>query len=467
MMFKRSGTMDLKQYRHYHFIGIGGMSMSGLAEMLNARGAEVSGSDRTDGPMLDKLRSEGIRCYVGHEASQVHGADAVVYTAAIPKDNCELREAERLGIPLIYRGDLLGAWMHEYPVSIGVCGTHGKSTCTSMCATILLGAGKDPGVHIGTELDLIGGTTRVGEGSVFVAESCEYQDSFLDLFPTVAVVLNIEEDHLDYFSGIDQIRDSFVRFIRICPEDSGLAVLNGDDPQTMRAGKEAGRRYVTFGLGEVCDYRADEIVLENGKYSYTLFRKGERVTRVSLSVPGRHHIYNSLAAIAACEACGVPAEEAAEHVKEYHGAARRFDDGGFCGGARIVHDYAHHPTEIRATLSAARDNAQGQVWCVFQPHTYTRTKQLFDSFAKAFSDSDHLLLADIYAAREPDPGDISSAMLAEAVKNQGHPDSRYGGSMEAIADTLKKETKPGDLILILGAGDIIRILPMLNGEKKA
>jgi len=462
MVFMRRETMDLKQYQHFHFIGIGGISMSGLAEMLAQRGAEVSGSDRTDSPMLAKLRSEGIRCYVGHEASQVHGADAVVYTAAIPKDNCELLEAERLGIPGIYRGDLLGAWMKEYPVSVGICGTHGKSTCTSMCSTVLVQAGVDPSVHIGTELELIGGTTRLGQSGVFVTEACEYQDSFLDFFPTIAVVLNIEEDHLDYFSGIDQIRESFVRFIRLCPETEGLAILNGDDPQTMQAGREAGRRSVTFGLGENCDYRAVDLRLKDGSYAFSLIRRNEKIADVTLGVPGRHNVYNALAAIAACEACGVPAETAAELIAQYHGAARRFADGGTCCGARIVHDYAHHPTEIRATLSSARDNTKGDVWCVFQPHTYTRTKLLFDDFSEAFSQADHLLLADIYAAREPDPGDIHSRMLAEAVARKGHPDARYAGTMDHIAEILKKEVRPGDMILILGAGDIIKLLPLIQ-----
>jgi len=454
--------MDLDSYQHYHFIGIGGISMSGLAEMLVSRGKEVSGSDRQDSPMLTKLRAEGITCFVGHLSSQVHGADAVVYTAAIPKDNCEMQEALRLNIPLIYRGDLLGAWMARYGTALGICGTHGKSTTTSMIATILLECGADPSVHIGTELDLISGTTRSGKSDLFVTEACEYQDSFLDLFPTCVVVLNIEADHLDYFSGLDAIRDSFTRFMRLCPEETGLIIYNGDDPECQRAAEAAGRPSETFGLSESATWRAADVSLENGHYAFTVLYKGQPRAHLRLGVPGRHNIYNALAALAAALRCGIEPEAAAPALTHYTGAARRFAFEGFFRGAEVIHDYAHHPTEIRATLSAARDKARGDIWCIFQPHTYTRTKALFDDFIGCFQDASHLLLVDIYAAREPDPGDISSPMLAQALRGSGHPDARYAPNFRAAVQAVQEGIRPGDLILVLGAGDITGILPLLK-----
>jgi len=454
--------MNLSQYEHYHFIGIGGISMSGLAQMLLRRGHTVSGSDRSDSSILGKLRAEGITCFVGHRAEQVEGADAIVYTAAVPQDNCELVRARELGIPTIYRGDLLGAWMRDYGVRVGICGTHGKSSCTSMLATILVEAEKDPSVHIGSELPLISGTTRLGQSEVFITEACEYQDSFLDFFPTVALVLNIEEDHLDYFADLSAIVDSFVKFIRLCPQDGGLAIVNGDDPECILAARRGERETVTFGLGDANDWQAVDLHTVNGLYAFSVLNQGAAVGQVQLSVPGRHHVYNALGAIAAAVACGVEPCDACRFVGHYAGASRRFADAGTCNAARLVHDYAHHPTEIRATLSSARDVSRGKIWCVFQPHTYTRTRALFSQFVEAFGDADHVLLADIYAAREPDPGDMNSRMLADAVTRSGHPDCRYGGAFDTIAETLRREVKEGDLVLILGAGDIIGILPSLQ-----
>jgi UDP-N-acetylmuramate--alanine ligase len=437
-----------------HFIGIGGVSMSGLAEILISRGYTVSGSDRSENALTAKLRALGAEVYAGHRAGQERGAALIVKNAAIPDDNPELAAARAQGVPVMERTELLGQIMGEYRTAVGVCGTHGKTTTTSMLTTILTLTGRDPTAHIGSELALINGTTRTGSHDLFVAESCEYKDGFLRLSPTIVVMLNIDADHLDYFRDIDHIEQSFAAFADRLPAD-GLLIGNGDDARVCRIMAGCGRRWEAFGLGADNGWRAQDIASDaNGCAGFTLRYPGGSVP-VRLSVPGRHNVMNALAALAAAAACGVSPDEAAPALAAYTGAARRFEKIGERGGALLYHDYAHHPTEVAATLAAARQKNPARLLCVFQPHTYTRTRMLFDAFTRCFDDADEVVLLPIYAAREPDPGDISSQMLSDAISMRPDgPPCRCAADFEDAAGIIRSLIAPGDIVLTLGAGDI-------------
>ncbi|MDD3244127.1 MAG: UDP-N-acetylmuramate--L-alanine ligase [Eubacteriales bacterium] len=442
---------------HIHFIGIGGISMSGLAEILQSRGFSVSGSDREASENTDRLAEKGIRVYIGHKAGQEAGADAIVYNSAIPQDNPEIVGAKAAGIPLIKRAELLGAIMAGYERAIAVAGTHGKTTATSMLSTVLINMGKDPTLHIGGVLPLIQDATRVGGHKLFVAEACEYQENFLLLNYTDAVILNIDADHLDYYRDIDHITDSFRAYLAKLPPD-GHAIVNGDDARALALGNECGRDCITFGFSEGCTLRAkNEKADENGCFSFDLDFKGFRVCPVKLSVPGRHNIYNAMAAMAAAWLTGVTPCDSSMLVGAYTGAERRFERKGTLNGALVYHDYAHHPAEVHAALAAAALRPHKKLWCVFQPHTYTRTRALFDRFAACFDPADCVVLLDIYAAREKDPGDINSQMLCQAASAH-HPFDVccYMPGFDAATNYLREQVEPGDLVLALGAGSIER-----------
>lgn len=445
-----------------HFIGIGGISMSGLAMILMTWGIPVSGSDRTDSDTVERLRGMGAEISIGHKAGQHEGASLVVYTPAVAEDNEELAAARASGVPVIRRDELLGRIIKQYRHSVGISGVHGKTTCTSMTATILYRCGRNPTIHLGGRLDLLGGSVRVGGNDIFVTEACEYKESFLAFPPTVAVILNIDADHLDYFKDIDAVADAFRKYVALLPTD-GYCIVNGEDVRAVEVLKNAPCPGTTFGLAEGCSWRAANIMADaSGCFSFDLVRDGENCCRAQLCVPGRHNIYNALAAIAAADRCGVDPQCAAEQLADFKGAERRFQKIGEAGGASVYHDYAHHPAEIRATLEAASLLPRNRLWCVFQPHTYTRTKALFDDFVTAFDKADKLVLLDIYAAREKDPGDISSKMLCDAV-NQKDGKNRcvYAASFEEAAKIVKKGRRPGDIIFTVGAGDIEKINSML------
>lgn len=449
--------------RKIHFIGIGGISMSGLAEVLLRLGYSVSGSDQTDNPLLHKLRSLGADIYIGHRAGQQKGAALVIKNAAIGDDNPELSAARAEGVPVMERTDLLGQLMGEYRHTVSVCGSHGKTTATSMLTTILVLTGRDPTANIGSVLPLIGGATRAGGREFFVVEASEYKDDFLRLPSTHIVMLNIDADHLDYFRDIDHIAESFAAFAALLPDD-GMLIGNGDDPRVRAIMERCGRAVRSFGLSEGNDWRAADIrVSGEGHARFTLLLEERPVTGVRLAVPGRHHVMNALAAIAAAHACGVPAAEAARALAAYTGAGRRFEPAGCWRGAALYHDYAHHPVEVAATLETARAMRPRRLWCVFQPHTYSRTRALFDDFTRCFDAADELILLPIYAAREPDPGDISSAMLAEAINRRpGHKPCRHADSFQAAADLIRREAAPGDLVLTVGAGDIEELTALIR-----
>ena len=436
-----------------HMIGIGGSSMSGLAEMLMDQGYRVTGSDRSDGYLLGDVRARGAQVFIGHRPENVHGADLVVYTAAVAADNPELVEAERLGIPTLERAWLLGQLMEGYPQAVGVCGAHGKTTTTSMLSQILVESGLDPSVHIGGKLDAIGGSTRIGRGGTFLAEACEFRRSFLKLRPTMAVVLNIDADHLDCYKDIDEIEETFGEFLRLLPE-SGLAIGKGTDERVRRQLSRLSCRTETFGMTEVCDWHPEGLAEDDRGYaSYDLYHGGERVGHVTMQVPGDFNVENGLAALAAAHALGADMTLACESLSRFRGAHRRFELTDTIDGVEVFHDYGHNPAEMRNAVSVARKRCKGRLFAVMQPHTFSRVKSLFDEYLTCTEEADFTLVTDICAAREKDPGDINSGMLVEGMRSHGV-DAVWTPSFDDTERYLRAHWQPGDLVLTMGCGDV-------------
>ena len=436
-----------------HMIGIGGSSMSGLAEMLMDQGYRVTGSDRSDGYLLGDVRARGAQVFIGHRPENVHGADLVVYTAAVAADNPELVEAERLGIPTLERAWLLGQLMEGYPQAVGVCGAHGKTTTTSMLSQILVESGLDPSVHIGGKLDAIGGSTRIGRGGTFLAEACEFRRSFLKLRPTMAVVLNIDADHLDCYKDIDEIEETFGEFLRLLPE-SGLAIGKGTDERVRRQLSRLSCRTETFGMTEVCDWHPKGLAEDDRGYaSYDLYHGGERVGHVTMQVPGDFNVENGLAALAAAHALGADMTLACESLSRFRGAHRRFELTDTIDGVEVFHDYGHNPAEMRNAVSVARKRCNGRLFAVMQPHTFSRVKSLFDEYLTCTEEADFTLVTDICAAREKDPGDINSGMLVEVMRSHGV-DAVWTPSFDDTERYLRAHWQPGDLVLTMGCGDV-------------
>ncbi len=448
---------EIQPNSHIYFIGIGGISMSGLAEILKDRGCRVSGTDIKESDVTKHLESLGITIHYGHRAENItDDIDLVVYTAAIHPGNPELEAAKEKQIPLMDRARLLGHIMEEYQYSVAVAGTHGKTTTTSMVSEILLEAEKDPTITVGGILPAIHSNVKIGHSPYFVAEACEYFDSFLQFTPLVGVILNVEADHLDYFKTLDNIRRSFHAFAQRIPA-GGLLVLNASIAHPEELEENLHCSVETFGLKENACWQARNIVHEpNGKNSFDVYYQGEFYTSVHLDIPGKHNITNALAAVASAHFLDIPAEVCARGLSHFTGVNRRFQRKGEKRGIVVIDDYAHHPTEIMATLSAARNVRHNKLWCVFQPHTYSRTKNLFDEFGRAFGDADEIIVADIYAARETDDGTISAAMLAERIAKEGG-NARYVGDFAAIRQHLETHCRTGDLLLTVGAGDVYKI----------
>ena len=434
-----------------HLMGIGGVSMEPLAEVLTGMGVKVSGSDMQDSQAVERLRSLGIQVFIGHDGDNVAGAELVIRTAAVHDDNPEIKAAHALGIPVFERAQAWGVIMKDYRHALCVAGTHGKTTTTSMCTHIALAAQADPTVMIGGTLPILGQGYRVGEGDTIVMESCEYCNSFLSFFPTVAVILNIEEDHLDFFEGLADIQKSFRAFADLVPAETGVVVANAEDANTMDALQGLDRKVLTFGL-ERGDIRAANLVWNKGLPTFDVVYEGQTYCSVTLQVPGLHNVKNALAACAAAIALGWDGQAAAKGLAQFGGAGRRFEKLGQCNGAQVYDDYAHHPGEIRALLEAVKDLGYDRVVCAFQPHTSTRTKALFDDFVEVLKLADLAVLTDIYAARETDDLGVSSAQLAEKI-----PGSLYFPSLADLADGLRDLAKPGDLILLAGAGDVYTV----------
>ncbi len=449
--------IDFKKPVHVHFIGIGGISMSGLAEILLKEGFTISGSDNKESALTDHLESLGATVFYGQKASNIiEGIDVVVYTAAIHEDNEEYQAAVGKNLPMLTRAELLGQLMKNYETPVAISGTHGKTTTTSMLSHILLEGELDPTISVGGILKAIGGNIRVGDSEVFVTEACEYTNSFLDFFPKIGVILNIEEDHLDFFKDLQDIRNSFHKFAKLLPEDGSLIINQGIENLEELTG-DLPCQVLGFGMDAACDYSAANISHdEKGDASFDLLKKGEFVQRIALSVNGDHNVQNALAAIAAADSMGVPMDVIARGIKSFTGTDRRFQLKGEKNGITIVDDYAHHPTEIKATLAAAEHYPHKEIWCIFQPHTYTRTKSLFDEFVEALTHTDHVILADIYAARETDTLGVSSEDLALALKEKGC-DAYYLPSFEAIENFCLEHCQKGDLLITMGAGDVVNI----------
>ena len=449
--------IDFHKPIHIHFIGIGGISMSGLAEILLKEGFAVSGSDSKESPLTKKLESAGARIIYGQKAENITtDIDCVVYTAAISKTNPELIEAVAKKIPMLTRAELLGQLMKNYSTPIAVSGTHGKTTTTSMISHILLEGNLDPTISVGGILKAIGGNIRVGNSETFITEACEYTNSFLHFFPKISVILNIEADHLDFFKDLEDIRHSFRQFAGLLPED-GTLVINGEIADYEEIYQGLSCNVVTYGPDSSLDYSACNIAYdEKGHVSFDLLKYGRDAGRIALSVTGNHNVSNALSAIAVAELLDIPMDIIRKGLLSFTGTDRRFEYKGEFEGVTVIDDYAHHPTEIEATLKAARHYPHAKIWCVFQPHTYTRTKAFFHEFAEALSHADHLVLADIYAARETDTLGISSADLAQEVEKLGT-DTHYFPSFGEIETFLKKNCRPGDLLITMGAGDVVSI----------
>lgn len=442
---------------HIYFIGIGGISMSGLAEILASRGHQVSGTDVKETAVTKHLQSLGIHINFGHRAENItDDITLVVYTAAIHDDNPELRAAHEKGIRIMDRAHLLGQIMDEYHDSVAISGTHGKTTTTSMVSEILLAAEKDPTITVGGILPTIGSNLRIGNSPYFVAEACEYFDSFLQFNPFIAIILNVESDHLDYFKTLENIRRSFHAFAQRVP-DKGLLVISEkiDHVEELTDGLTC--HVETFGLSEKANWRAENIVHEaDGRNSFDVYHNGAFFTTIHLHIPGEHNITNALAAIGASAFLGAAPEDCVKGLHHYTGTERRFQLKGKKDGITVIDDYAHHPTEIKAALAAAQNVQHNTTWCVFQPHTFSRTRFLFDEFGEAFGDADEIIIADIFAARETDDGTVSAAQLADRIAQTGK-SARYVGDFAAIEAYLHEHCKSGDLLMTVGAGDVYKI----------
>ena len=429
--------------RRAHLIGIGGVSMRPLGLVLKGMGLEVTGSDMSASLSTEELEEQGIHVAIGHRGENIQGADCVIRTAAVHNDNPEIAAARSAGIPVFERAQAWGEIMKSYKNAICISGTHGKTTTTSMMTHILMEAKMDPTVMIGGYLPLLHAGHRVGHGDTIVLESCEYCDSFLNFFPTLAVVLNVEADHLDYFKDLADIQKSFHQFAEMAT--FGVAA-NGDDPHTVEAMK--GIKHVSFGLGEQNRVRAEQISQDWRHFNVTV--DGEFYCHVDMGVMGRHNALNTLGAAAASWMLGIPGEAVTRGVASFHGAGRRMEYKGSFNGADVYDDYAHHPDELRATLDTARTMG-GRLVVAFQPHTYSRTLALFEDFVRELSKPDVLVLAEIYAARERNTSGISSQDLVKRI-----PGAIYCETLPQVTDYLRNTIQPGDLVITIGAGDIFR-----------
>ena len=456
--------IDFQKPLHIHFIGIGGISMSGLAEILIGEGFTVSGSDAKESPLTKSLEAKGAKIFYGQRASNIMDTtEAVVYTAAIHPDNPEFARAKEKNLPMLTRAQLLGQIMRNYETPIAISGTHGKTTTTSMVSHILLEGKCDPTISVGGILPAIGGNIRVGESETFVTEACEYTNSFLSFFPKISIILNIDADHLDFFKDLDDIRNSFRRFTELLPSD-GTLIINADIPDYQEITKDLPCQVVTYGLEQEADYQAKDITFDKyGHASFTVYKNGRKTGSYYLKVPGMHNVSNALASIALGHLLRLSEEVIIKGLGSFTGTDRRFQYKGEVAGVTVIDDYAHHHTEIEATLHAAGNYPHQKVWCVFQPHTYTRTKALLPEFAKALALADHVVLADIYAARETDTLGISSEDLQKCIQELGTP-CEYFPTFDEIENFLLENCSRGDLLITMGAGDVVNIGEHLLGK---
>ncbi len=445
------------------FLGAGGIMMSSLALLTKRAGYEVGGSDRSKSALTEKLEAAGIEMFYTHAAENLgENCGAVIYTVAVSPDNPEYARAQNEGIPCISRADYLGYIMTEYKNRVGIAGMHGKSSCTSMCAEIFLSAAKkgsvsQPTIVSGATYASMGGAYYLGEQDNFIFEACEYMDSFLDFNPTVAVLLNAEMEHVDYFKSIEQIRDSFSRYASLVGEQ-GTVIYNIDDENTVISAEKVNANKVSVGLFENADFRAVNVDIDRFPIEFDILRKGELFAHIKMNAFGLHSVYNALAAAAASVACGLSAEDIACGLADFKGAGRRMEYKGEINGALIYDDYGHHPTEVSATLAGAKKACRGRLICAFQPHTYSRTAALAEQFATAFGEADKVILTDIYAAREDNIYGISSEKLAKVIGDK----AIYGGDLDGVAKIIKEIAQKDDMVIVMGAGDIFKVFGKLG-----
>lgn len=445
----------LNKIKNIHFIGIGGSGMCPLAEILYNKGYNISGSDIYESDTIQRLKNNyDIKIFMNHKKENIKGAELVVYTAAVKDDNEELIAAKKNNIPAVERSVMLGLLTNQYKEKIAVCGTHGKTSTTSMITQILMYADLDPSAVIGGKLPCINSNSRSGNSDIIVCEACEYVDSFLELSPSISVITNVDADHLDYFGSIENIKKSFNKFAN---KTSKAIIVNGDDKNTIDCIKDITIEKITFGLSKDNDYYADNIKqLDRIKSSFTLMNKSKKIAEITLNVPGRHNIYNALAASAVCHYLGVDPKVIESALENFFGVHRRFEILGHPKGITIVDDFAHHPTELRAVLSSAIKMNFNKVWAVFQPHTYSRTYMLLDDFAKALSIADRVVLSEILPVRETNIYNIHSKDLADKILNCTCLDT-----FEQITDFIENNATDGDLVLTLGGGNVYKCANMI------
>lgn len=445
----------LKNSKRIHFIGIGGSGMCPLAEILHAKGYSLQGSDNNESSIVERIRKMGIPVMMGQKAENIKGADMIVYSAAIQRGNPELEAALASDIPTFTRAELFGEVTKHFRNCIGICGTHGKTTTTSMTVQTMLGAGLDPSAVIGGKLPLTNSYGRVGKTETIVCEACEYVDTFLHLFPNVSVILNIDEDHMEYFKTLDNLILSFRKFALLA---KSAVIYNGDDVNTLKAVEGiTGKDMISFGFSNKNDYYAENIAEINGAYTrFDVMHNGEKLGTISLSVPGKHNILNALAAVASAVYSGAKFEDCIKGLEEFKGAGRRFEHLGTYKGIDIIDDYAHHPAELKVTLEAAMKLGYKTVWAVFQPFTYSRTVMHFDEFVDVLKIPDRCVMTEIMGSRETNTYGIYTSQLAEKI-----PNSVWFNTQEEVADYVVKNAKPGDLVITMGCGDIYKSAHMM------
>lgn len=456
-----ANLQELNKYKHIHMIGIGGVSMSGIAEILKHWGFTVTGSDWAESETTRKLNLDGIHVVIGHDVNMVSKADIVVYTAAIKETDPELIKAKELGIQTVERADFLGLITKAFDNTICVSGTHGKTTTTSMVSMCFLEAGLDPSIQVGADLKAINGNYRIGKSDNFIIEACEYVESFLKFYPKAEIILNIDNDHLDYFKNIENINNAFIKYVKLLPDD-GLLVVNSDNDYCAKLHEYTNAKVVSYGIkNEKANFVARNITFnKNGFAIFDVYHNNNFYASFELSVPGPHNVLNALACIALCDSYGIAKSDIKSALKKYTGAHRRFEFIGNINGASIYDDYGHHPTEIKATAIALKKKTYNQSWVVFQPHTYSRTKNLLDDFADSLTYFDNIIITDIYAARETNTYNVSSEDIVEKIKDLGRK-AIYIKDFDDIVSYLKEHVQKDDIILTLGAGTVTKIGSML------
>jgi len=452
---------NLKKYKRIHMIGIGGVSMSGIAEILINWGFEVSGSNNVDSEIIHILDHAHIKTFIGHKPEHVEGADCVVYTAAISPDNPELVHAKELGIPVIERSDFLGELTRCYKNTIAISGTHGKTTTTSLVSLCFMEALQDPSIQVGALIKELDGNYRVGNSENFIIEACEYVESFLKFSPKSEIILNIDNDHLDYYKNMENVKNAFIKYVKLLPKDGHL-VINADDPNCVDLPIYSKAPAIKYGIeNDDVDFSAQNIVFdENGFPEFDCYKYNQFYGHFKLSIPGRHNVLNSLSCIALCDAYGISVDCMKIALEKFTGADRRFQFKGFLNGAKVYDDYGHHPTEVIATAKALNNKNFNKSWVVFQPHTYSRTFNHLNDFAKALLSFDNIIVTDIYAARETNTYNISSKDLVDAIIKLGK-DAKYIASLEDCASFLKQNVQKDDIVLTLGAGTVTNIGSMI------